>query len=127
MRGAAVLGGCLSFVAWSQALAQAPSPPPRVCSAKGGPANAGGSPPWAITVSNEGLWCSHFRIPFTNTANFTFEVIKPPQHGELSQSPQGAKTTISYRPVKGYTGSDGFTLKIGGRNIEYPYLVSVIP
>jgi hypothetical protein len=54
-------------------------------------------------------------------------VVKPPQHGELSQSPQGARTAISYKPVKGYTGPDGFMLKIGGRNIEYPYSVTVIP
>ena len=127
MRSALVLSGCVSVLAWSQASAQGPAPPPRVCTARGQPATAAGSPPWAITVSNEGLWCSHGRIPFTGTNNFTFEVVKPPQHGELVQTPQGPRTSISYRPVKGYTGADGFTLRIPGRGIEYPYLITVIP
>jgi hypothetical protein len=127
MRSAVVLGGFVGLMAWTQASAQAPAPTARVCTSRGQPANAGVAPPWAITVSNEGLWCSHVRIPATRTNNTTFEVQKAPQHGEVSQAPNGPQTVISYKPVKGYVGPDSFTLHLARGNIEYQYLVNVIP
>lgn len=124
---AIALGSFVGLAAISPAFAQAPAPAPKVCSAKGPPANAGAAPPWTITVSNEGVWCGHRRTPATRANNITFQVRKAPQHGEVSQAASGPQTTISYKPVKGYVGADSFTLYLPNGNIEYQYQVNVTP
>ena len=109
---------------------QVGSPPvtsakPRVCSARGQSANAGFSEPWSITVSNEGLPCGHVRALGSN--NTVYEILKPPQHGQIGQQSDGPRTRVTYTPTAGYKGSDSFSLRYSGRNIEMPYLVNVIP
>ena len=98
----------------------------RVCTTRGRPANAGFSDPWAITVSNEGGNCSHTR-EVGRSNNQTYQIAREPQHGQLSQTPQGPKTMITYTPARGYTGTDSFALKSRDRNIEMPYMINVIP
>ena len=97
----------------------------RVCTTRGNPATAGVSNPWSITVSNEGLPCPHNRELGNN--NEVYQIMKPPQHGQISQQSKGNRTTISYTPAPGYTGTDSFSMRYLGRNMEMPYMVNVIP
>ena len=120
------MGGAAAPPASLSQAAQSPSGNgARVCTTRGRPANAGVSDTWSITVSNEGRPCGHTRE--LGRQNETYQVLKPPMHGQIAQSPQGGKTRVTYTPTPGYTGSDAFSLRYTGRNMEMPYLVNVIP
>ena len=98
----------------------------RACTTRGRPANAGVSDPWAITVSNEGGSCSHMREVGRDN-NQIYSIVREPQHGQITQTPQGPKTMVTYTPTRGYTGTDSFALKTRTGSIEMPYMVNVIP
>ena len=97
----------------------------RTCTTRGQPANAGVSQPWAITVSNEGAWCTHSRL--LGDANQIFDLKQAPQHGQVVQQSKDGKTLVSYRPAKGYVGTDNFMLRYPNRAMDMPYMVNIIP
>jgi hypothetical protein len=137
MRTAIMLGGCIALSACSQP-GQAPSASnaadvthqARSCHTHGEPSEVGSShlsTTWTISVSNDGGWCSHHRFVGRSVGPDGYQVVKAPDHGQISQQREGEKTLVSYKPNSGYTGSDSFTLRYRNANIEMAYIVSVIP
>jgi len=130
IRAGFMLGCCAAFTPWSPATAQpAPAaeatPHSRICSARGQVGTSANiEPTWSLTISNEGLPCTHVRQIGKGAV---FQVTQPPQHGQITQRSLGAQTAVTYTPVKGYTGADAFTLWMGMGNRSLPYLVNVIP
>jgi hypothetical protein len=128
MCAALALNGCLILAPWQQTAAQ-PGPAAaghaRICSTRGRAATAANVvDTWSITVSNEGLPCTHERLVGRGDP---FQVTQPPQHGQIAQHNAGGRTAVSYTPVPGYVGSDSFHLRSPDRNVDMPYLVTVIP
>jgi hypothetical protein len=126
MRAALILGCCSVLAPWSQAIGQpAPGQKARICSIRGRAATAANVvDTWSITVSNEGLPCTHERMVGRGDL---YQVSQPPRHGQVTQQSEGSRTAVTYTPVKGYTGEDSFQLRSPLRNVEMPYLVTVIP
>jgi hypothetical protein len=137
IRAAFMIIGCTGLAACSQQATQygsSDAPPPatgraRLCIAEGRPGPANLADPdhatWAITVSSEGGPCSHTR-DWGGTEQ-SYEVLRAPRHGRITQDSRAGKTVVSYWPDRGYVGSDSFALRYPPANVALPYLIGVVP
>ena len=75
-------------------------------------------PDGRIAMANDGGWCT---IDFTHSMYegllpivAPLHVRRPPAHGEAMVGSVGPSMRIAYRPAPGFTGSDGFSVRMGG-------------
>ena len=98
----------------------------RVCSAPTATLQDGQSIQAQIQVSNEGGWCAvtanRGGVPFDS-----YLMVDRPNHGNIFAHRVGKNTRIDYTPEKGFTGTDGFTVRLIPGNAVLHGAVRVTP
>jgi hypothetical protein len=88
--------------------------------------------PSTLKMNNDGGWCwfDNTSLPH-GTAKFVAElrVSRPPTHGQIIIGPasDSNKTRVSYKPDKGYVGTDGFAVINMTTNNERQVDVTIVP
>jgi len=128
--------GIIAGAVLSREMAWAADPQPapvksRICKVDTGPVSTDSDRPATIVASNEGGWCPHIRkvgmaVRYGGQGNRVYDIAQPPQHGTLAQDNQNTQMVVSYKPTRGYTGTDSFVLRTTN-NVKLAYSVSVVP